>query len=77
MKLTGQRLGHDTLRMEGEYDGTSYRYIGGMAGDELKLHYESFDKKTGVSGFGLSRLTRPKTEIKPTNGIYYLELTAK
>ncbi len=60
MKLTGERLGPDATRLSGGYKDTSYRYIGDMEGDELVLHYKSLDKKTRKSGFGLSRLTRPK-----------------
>jgi len=60
MKVKGERLGPDALRLEGKYEDTTYWYIGRMEGTKLVFRYLSVNEKTGVSGTGVSELTRPK-----------------
>lgn len=60
MKVKGERLGPDALRLEGKYGDTTYWYIGRMEGKALVLRYLSVNEKTGNSGTGVSELTRPK-----------------
>lgn len=60
MKVRGERLGHDALRLEGKYEGTTYWYIGRSEGKTVVLRYLSVNEKTGESGTGVSELTRPK-----------------
>jgi hypothetical protein len=59
MKVRGERLGPDALRLEGMYKDTTYWYIGRMEGKKLVLRYLSVNEKTGESGTGVSVLTRP------------------
>ena len=59
MKVSGERLGPDALRLEGKYGGTTYWYIGRMEGKALVFRYLSVNEK-GESGTGVSELTRPK-----------------
>jgi len=60
MKVKGERLGPDALRLEGKYGDTTYWYIGRMEGKALLFRYLSVNQKTGESGTGVSELTRPK-----------------
>lgn len=60
MKVRGERLGPDALRLEGKYGDTTYWYIGRMEGKTVVLRYLSVNKKSGESGTGVSELTRPK-----------------
>ncbi len=60
MALEGERLGPDSLRLNGKYGDTSYWYIGRMKDNTMVLQYLSVEGKTGKSGSGVSRLTRPK-----------------
>ncbi len=60
MKLTGERIGPDAMRLVGEHEGITYRYIGGMEKSDLVLHYIGEEGKSGKSHFGVSRLTRQK-----------------
>ena len=60
MKLKGERLGPDALRLTGKAGETTYYYIGRMEGGAVVFHYLSIDGKTGKSGSGVSRLKRPK-----------------
>jgi hypothetical protein len=60
MKVKGQRLGPDALRLEGKYDDTTYWYIGRLEGKTVVLRYLSVNEKSGESGTGVSELTRPK-----------------
>lgn len=59
MKVKGERLGPDALRLEGKYGGTTYWYIGRSEGKTVVLRYLSVNEKTGKSGTGVSELTRP------------------
>jgi hypothetical protein len=59
MKVMGERLGPDALRLEGKYGDTSYWYIGRMEGKTVVLRYLSVNEKTGESGTGVSELARP------------------
>ena len=60
MKVRGERLGPDALRLEGKYGATMFWYIGRMEDKALVLRYLSVNEKTGESGTGVSVLTRPK-----------------
>lgn len=61
MKIKGERLGPDAVRLEGEYKDTTYWYIGRMENkNTLALRYLSVNHETGKSGTGQSVLTRPK-----------------
>ena len=60
MQLEGERLGPDAIRLEGEYKGITYWYIGRKEGSGLVLRYLSVEGKTGNSGTGVSKLTRQK-----------------
>lgn len=60
MKVRGERLGPDALRLEGKYGDTTYWYIGRMEGKMVVFRYLSVNEKTGKSGTGVSELTRPK-----------------
>ena len=59
MTLQGERLGPDALRLNGKYRDTTYWYIGRMRDNTLVLQYLSIDGKSGKSGTGVSKLTRP------------------
>ncbi|MBM3995708.1 MAG: hypothetical protein FJ303_16385 [Planctomycetes bacterium] len=37
MKVKGERLGPDALRLEGKYEGTTYWYIGRLEGETVVL----------------------------------------
>lgn len=60
MELKGEQFGFGGVRLEGEYNGTTYRYLGRMEGGELVLNYLSVEEKTAKTGSGVSRLTRQK-----------------
>lgn len=57
MTLKGKRLGPDAVQLEGDHDGTKYRYLGRVEKGKLELYYLSIDEKTGQSGSGHSTLT--------------------
>jgi hypothetical protein len=59
MKVRGERVGPDALRLEGRYADTTYWYIGRMEGKVLVFRYLSVNEK-GESGTGVSELTQPK-----------------
>ena len=59
MELRGERLGLEAIRLEGNYGGTTYRYMGRVKKCKLVLHYLSIDE-SGKSGSGTSTLTRKK-----------------
>jgi hypothetical protein len=59
MKLQGERLGLDAMRLEGKYKQTTYRYLGRMVDGKLVLRYLSIDEN-GKSGSGVSTLTQPR-----------------
>ena len=60
MKVKGERLGPDALRLEGKYEGTTYWYIGRREEKSVVLRYLSVNEKSGESGTGVSELSRPK-----------------
>jgi len=62
MKVRGERLGPDAVRLEGKDGDTKYWYIGRLEDKNTKLvlRYLSVNEKTGESGTGVSELTRPK-----------------
>jgi hypothetical protein len=60
MQLKGERLGPDSLRLEGKFGDTTYWYMGRLESNDLVLRYLSVEQKTGTSGTGVSKLTRPK-----------------
>lgn len=60
MPVKGERLGPDALRLEGTYQETTYWYLGRKEGEKIVFRYLSVNKKTGMSGTGVSELTRPK-----------------
>lgn len=61
MKVRGERLGPDAVRLEGKNGATKYWYIGRLdeKNTRLVLRYLSVNEK-GESGTGVSELTRPK-----------------
>jgi hypothetical protein len=59
MTVAGERLGPDSVRLEGKDKATKYWYIGRMESRALVLRYLSVNEETGESGTGVSVLTRP------------------